>query len=135
MVWYLIQSSCPIFLKLDSLSIKGSLKPSKSIKLINHPLHGFFNFRHKPVGEKSVNTTGKSGLKFVKLPDLKVCFCGFHNETFRHFFLECLLYSASRTNLLSSAVRIFADRCSSMSKHKTYHFFCLNHRYCLQRKF
>ena len=32
------------------------------------------------------------------------------------FFLECPLYSAPRTNLLSSAARIFADRWSSMSK-------------------
>ena len=32
------------------------------------------------------------------------------------FFLKCPLYSASRTNLLSYAARIFADRWSSMSK-------------------
>lgn len=44
------------------------------------------------------------------------CFCGFYNESVKHFFLECPLYSAPRTNLLSSAARIFADRWSSMSK-------------------
>ena len=48
-----------------------------------------------------------------------VCFCGFHNETVKHFFLECPLHSASRTNPLSSAARIFADRWSSMSKEQT----------------
>ena len=44
------------------------------------------------------------------------CFCGFYNVSVKHFFLECPLYSAQRTNLLSSAARIFADRWSSMSK-------------------
>ena len=44
------------------------------------------------------------------------CFCGFYNESVNHFFLECPLYSAPRTNLLSSAARIFADRWSSMTK-------------------
>lgn len=44
------------------------------------------------------------------------CFWGFYNETVKHFFLECPLYSAPRTNLLSSAARIFSDRWSSMSE-------------------
>ena len=44
------------------------------------------------------------------------CLCGFYNESVKHFFLECPLYSAPRINLLSSAARIFADRWSSMSK-------------------
>ena len=44
------------------------------------------------------------------------CFCGFYNESVNHFFLECPLYSAPRTNFLSSAARIFADRWSSMTK-------------------
>ena len=41
---------------------------------------------------------------------------GFYNESVNDFFLECPLYSAPRTNLLSSAARIFADRWSSMTK-------------------
>ena len=45
-----------------------------------------------------------------------VCFCGFYNETIKHFLLECPLYSAPRINLLSSASCIFADRWLSMSK-------------------
>ena len=45
-----------------------------------------------------------------------VCFCGFHNETAEHFFLERPLYYIPETNLLFSAARIFAERLSSMSK-------------------
>ena len=37
-------------------------------------------------------------------------FLWFHNETVEHFFVECPLHSASRTNLLSSAARIFTDK-------------------------
>ena len=48
--------------------------------------------------------------------EIHVGFCGFYNKSVKHFFLECPLYSAPRTNLLSSAGRIFADRWSSMSK-------------------
>ena len=47
---------------------------------------------------------------------MPACFCGFHTETVKHFFLECPLYSAPRITLLSSAARIFADRWPSMSK-------------------
>ena len=65
-------------------------------------------------GKNPHHTTGKSALKFVKLPNLKVCYCGFHETD--AFSSECPLYSVSRTNLLSSAARIFADRWSSMSK-------------------
>ena len=39
------------------------------------------------------------------------------------FCIECPLYSAPRTNLLSSAARMFADRWSSMSKGQLYQFF------------
>ena len=39
------------------------------------------------------------------------------------FCIECPLYSAPRTNLLSSAARMFADRWSSMSKAQLYQFF------------
>ena len=50
------------------------------------------------------------------------------------FFLECPLYSAPRTNLLSFAACIVTDRCLLCLKHKLYHFFCLDHRYCLRSK-
>ena len=43
-------------------------------------------------------------------------FCGLRHKTVKHFFFECPLYSAPRTDLLSSAARVFADRWSSMSK-------------------
>ena len=43
-----------------------------------------------------------------------VCFLCFFFV--KHFFFECPLYSAPRTDLLSSAARVFADRWSSMSK-------------------
>ena len=39
------------------------------------------------------------------------------------FCIECPLYSAPRTNLLSSTARMFADRWSSMSKGQLYQFF------------
>ena len=39
------------------------------------------------------------------------------------FCIECPLYSAPRTNLLSSAARMFADGWSSMSKAQLYQFF------------
>ena len=79
------------------------------------PYTVFSTFDMNQSGKNPHHITGKSALKFVKLPNLKVCFCGFHNET-DAFFSECPLYSASKTNLLSSAARIFVDRWSSMSK-------------------
>ena len=48
------------------------------------------------------------------------CFYQVANETVRHCFIECPLYSSPRNNLLSSAVRMFADRWSSMSKAQYY---------------
>ena len=45
-----------------------------------------------------------------------VCLCDFHTETVKHYFLDCPLYSALRTKLLSSAARILADRWTTMSE-------------------
>ena len=78
-----------------------------------------------------------------QLHDTRMKFCsrtrisfGMKAETVKHFFfLECPLYSSPRTNLLSSAARIFADRWSSMSKAQIISVsFCLDHYYCLRSK-
>ena len=65
------------------------------------------------------------------------CFCGFHNETVKHFFLEYPLYSTPETIICSPLLLacIFADRYSLLClKHKFYQFFCLDHCYCLRSK-
>ena len=65
------------------------------------------------------------------------CFCGFHNETVKHFFLEYPLYATPETIICSPLLLacIFADRYSLLClKHKFYQFFCLDHCYCLRSK-
>ena len=58
----------------------------------------------------------RSTIVFLKdvVAKAQFVFCGLRNKTVtvKHFFLECPLYSAPRTDLLSSAARIFADRWS-----------------------
>ena len=54
----------------------------------NRPFHGFFNYWHRQVG-KSVNTTGKSALILIKLPNLKVI----------HLSDVCMTFTPHHTNI------------------------------------
>ena len=58
------------------------------------------------------------------------CFCGFYNESVKRFFLECPLYSAPRTNLLSLLLAHLLTGGLLCPKQKLYQFFC----YFLQSK-
>ena len=50
--------------------------------------------------------------------------CGFHTQTVRHYFLDCALYSALRTKLLSSATRTFADNYVSITNNISFSVWC-----------
>ena len=63
-----------------------------------------------------------------------VCFCGFHNETVEHFFLECPLYSSLELICSPPLLAFMLTGCLLCLKHKIFQFFCLDHHFCLRRK-
>ena len=59
--------------------------------------------------------------------DSSKCDCGFHNETPRHYFLECPLHAGSRMNLLNEInqltdcninIILFGDRKLNLENNK-----------------
>ena len=63
-----------------------------------------------------------------------VCFCGFHNETVEHFFLN--VHFILPLGLICSPLLLafMLTGCLLCLKHKIYQLFCLDHHFCLRRK-